>query len=201
LFYLTPEASSGSAEGASLAREGLIFKTGDRIIQASEAWERVMSIAFTIAGDSTRADRRDMQVKWAPPERFTLAERADAAVKVQAAGVPWRQAMETVMQFGPTDIARMEAERAGETLLAGAAAAPGEPAVAEGPTELEQLTERVNAFAALVRAGATPETAAAVAGLEGLEFLDAMPVTLKATDEPAPAEPTGLEAELPVAPI
>jgi hypothetical protein len=32
LFYLTPDAANGSAEGASLAREGLVFKTEDRIV-------------------------------------------------------------------------------------------------------------------------------------------------------------------------
>lgn len=188
LFYLTPEATSGSAEGASLAREGLIFKTGDRIVQASEAWERVMSLAFIIAGDTARASRRDMQVRWAPPERYTLAERADAATKVQSAGVPWRQTMETVLQFSPPDIARMEAERAGDQLVADGAAAAGAPGEPAGPSELDQLAQRVEMWGIMVRTGATPASAAAVAGLEGLEFLPATPVTIKLMAEDVPAD-------------
>jgi hypothetical protein len=118
LFYLTPDATNGSAEGASLAREGLVFKTADRIVQASEAWEQVMSLAFLFAGDETRARRGDMEALWAPPERFSLAERYDAASKAQAAGVPWRSVMTDVLQFSPQQVERMEADRATDAFLA-----------------------------------------------------------------------------------
>lgn len=118
LFYLTPDAANGSAEGASLAREGLVFKTSDRIVAASECWERVMALAFLFAGDEQRARLGDMQTLWAPPERFSLAERYDAASKAQAAGVPWRSVMRDVLQFSPQEIDRMEAERATDAFLA-----------------------------------------------------------------------------------
>lgn len=118
LFYLSPDAANGSAEGASLAREGLIFKAKDRLAQLGESVEQWMSMAFLMAGDTVRANRADMEVLWSPPERFTLAERYDAASKAQAAGVPWRTAMQSVLQFGPQEIERMEAERAADALLA-----------------------------------------------------------------------------------
>lgn len=118
LFYLTPDAANGSAEGASLAREGLVFKTEDRIGQVTESWEQVMSLAFLFAGDEVRAQRGDMEVIWRSPERFSLAERYDAASKAIAAGVPWRTVMADVLQMSPQAIARMEAERAGDLLLA-----------------------------------------------------------------------------------
>lgn len=117
LFYLTPEATNGSAEGASLAREGLVFKTMDRLVQAGESWEQVMSLAFTFAQDEQRASRGDMEVIWASPERFSLAERYDAAAKAQAAGVPWRTVMSDVLQFSPQQIDRMEVERQADALL------------------------------------------------------------------------------------
>lgn len=128
LFYLTPDAANGSAEGASLAREGLVFKTSDRISQASESWERVMSLAFLFAGDQERASLGDMEVLWAPPERFSLAERYDAASKAQSAGVPWRTVMSDVLQFSPQAIDRMETERATDAFLA-----PVPPGLAEAP--------------------------------------------------------------------
>ena len=119
LFYLTPDANNGSAEGASLAREGLIFKTHDRLVQTGEAWEQVMALAFLFADDDVRARRGDMEILWAPPERFSLAERYDAASKAQAAGVPWRAVMTDVLQFSPQQVDRMEADRATDAFLAG----------------------------------------------------------------------------------
>ncbi len=116
LFYLTPDAANGSAEGASLMREGLVFKTQDRITQASESWEQVMSLAFLFAGDTERASRPDMEVIWGPPERRSLAERADAASK--ALDLPWRTRMSEIWQFSPQQIDRMEAERVADAMLA-----------------------------------------------------------------------------------
>lgn len=120
LFYLTPEATNGSAEGASLAREGLVFKAMDRLVETGESWEQVMSLAFIFAGDEARATRNDMEVVWRSPERFSLAERYDAASKAQGAGVPWRTVMEDILQFSPQQVDRMEAERH-QDLLTGAA--------------------------------------------------------------------------------
>lgn len=125
LFYLTPEAANGSAEGAALAREGLVFKTQDRLTATGEAWERVMSLAFLFAGDTERARMPDLEVIWASPERFSLAERYDAATKAQAAGVPWREVMSEILQFSPAVIARMEAERSADLLFAASLAQPG----------------------------------------------------------------------------
>lgn len=118
LFYLTPEGTNGSAEGAALAREGLVFKAEDRQVGLGEEWERVESYAFTFAGDLERASLPDMQIMWAPAERFTLAQRYDAASKASLAGVPWRTVMSSVLQFSPQEVARMEAERAADALLA-----------------------------------------------------------------------------------
>ena len=127
LFYLSPEAANGSAEGASLAREGLVFKTKDRIGQATESWEQVLSLAFQFAGDNQRASRQDIEVLWLPPERFSLAERYDAASKASAAGVPWREIMSDVLQFSPQAVERMQSERAGDALLTAALNTPSVP--------------------------------------------------------------------------
>jgi hypothetical protein len=128
LFYLTPDAANGSAEGASLAREGLVFKVEDRQVEFGESWERVMSLAFTFAGDDTRARRPDMEVVWAPAERFSLAERYDAASKAGAAGVPQRTIWSDVLQFPPQQVERMETERAADAFLN----PPQEPALGGG---------------------------------------------------------------------
>jgi hypothetical protein len=129
--YLEPV--NESAEGVDAKREGLIFTVEDRNKQTGESWEQVMSLAFVFAGDTDRARRADMEIIWADPARRSLAERADAAAKAQAGGLTWRAIMETVWQFSPQKIARMEAERASDALraavLARTTAAPAAPVV------------------------------------------------------------------------
>jgi Phage portal protein, SPP1 Gp6-like len=120
LFYFTPD-DSNSAESAALKREGLIFKTRDRLAQHGESWEQVMSLAFLFAGDPIRASRRDLEILWADPERHSLAERADAATKYVSVGVPWESVVSDVLQYTPQGLARMQTQRASEALLAAAA--------------------------------------------------------------------------------
>jgi hypothetical protein len=94
-----------------------VFKATDRITQASESLEAVMSLAFLFTGDTERARRGDMEVLWAPPDRVTMAEKYDAAVKALAAGETWRSVMQDVLGKSPQQIARMEGERAAEAFL------------------------------------------------------------------------------------
>ena len=111
-----PGGENQTAEGAAFAREGLVFKTEDRIARASSAWDRLMRLVLG-------AD--DVVTKWLPAERQSLAERADAASK--AADLPWRTRMEAIWQFEGEQIDRMEAERAAEAVPP--AAAPAAPAI------------------------------------------------------------------------
>lgn len=128
LFYLTPEAANGSAEGAALSREGLIFKAKDRLRALGEPWEAVMSLVFAYAGDPVRSARPDLEVLWEPPERFSLGERADAAAKAFAGGLTWEQVQETVWQTSPQEMARRRVERDRE-LAAAERLAPPSPAL------------------------------------------------------------------------
>jgi hypothetical protein len=114
MHYLSPEGANGSAEGASLAREGLVFKAEDRMNRVTSSWSKVMSLMFKWIGDNERANLLDLEPIWKPAERYSLAERADANSKLQ--DVPFRMRMATVMQYTPEEIAEMEIERAGETL-------------------------------------------------------------------------------------
>jgi hypothetical protein len=116
LFYLTPDAANGSAEGASLAREGLVFKAEDRQTEFGESWEQVMSLAFLYQGDAQRASRRDMEVIWAPVERFSLAERYDAASKAKDV-IPTRTIRTDVLGFSPQAVDRMDVEDEAQALL------------------------------------------------------------------------------------
>jgi hypothetical protein len=115
MHYLTPEGANGSAEGAALAREGLVFKAEDRIARVNSGWSKVMSLMFRWLGDEQRAELLDLEPIWKPAERYSLAERADANSKFQ--DIPFRSRMSLVGQFTPAEVAQMEVERAGEQLL------------------------------------------------------------------------------------
>lgn len=143
MYYLAQVNEPAASVGAK--REGLIFVATDRLKGAGESWEQVMSLGFALAGDLERARRPDMEVLWADPQRWTLAERADAAAKATAGGLTWRATMEDVWQFSPQKIARMEAERAAEqlrtALLAARLAGAGPAAPAQRPEERPEAPE------------------------------------------------------------
>ena len=115
MHYLNSEGANQSAEGAALSREGLVFKTEDRIARATVGWSKVMSLMFRYTGDSVRSELLDLEPIWETPERYSLSERADANSKFQ--DIPFSSRMTLVGQFSPAEIAEMEVERAGEAIL------------------------------------------------------------------------------------
>lgn len=118
LHTVTPDAANGSAEGASLLREGQTFKVEDRRMRAGVGLARTMSLAFQFMGDEQRADRSMIETIWAPAERYSLQEKSQAAAQQKAAGVPDAMIAEKVLQWSPSDIARAKQERADEFFTA-----------------------------------------------------------------------------------
>lgn len=141
MHMLSSAGVNQSAEGASLAREGLVFKVEDRIARTSYPWAQVMSLALTHAGQSDRADLSKIQTIWAPAQRLSLAERADAASKLKGI-LPTRTMLITVLGMSPQEADRTMTEAADELVLApevqqalasGAAQPGATPAIAAGP--------------------------------------------------------------------
>ena len=118
LFSVVPDAANGSAEGAALQREGLIFKTEACIALADSPFCRMMGTAFKILGDEQRADTAEISSVWASPRRSSLQERATAAVQAKVAGVPWRTLMEKFIELTPDEIATAETERLDDAFMA-----------------------------------------------------------------------------------
>ena len=81
LAMFNPESANQTAEGATAAREGLVFKVEDRIMRAKDGLIDVLALAFRFTDDAARARRDQLGIIWAPVERRSLAERADAASK------------------------------------------------------------------------------------------------------------------------
>lgn len=113
LSMLLPDGANQTAEGASFAKEGLIFKSQDRRNRADDALTRVLGGALAIE----RGERdivEGVEVSWLPVERQSLAERADAAAKAQ--DLPWRTRMTDIWQYGADRVDDMESERAADAL-------------------------------------------------------------------------------------
>ena len=81
MAMLAPDSQNQTAEGATYAREGLVFRGEDRIMRVSHTARHLMSFVFRLAGDEERADLGGIELLWAPLERRSLGERADAASK------------------------------------------------------------------------------------------------------------------------
>lgn len=115
--YLIGAVVNVSGDALKAAETGLISKVRDRQRNFGESWEQTMRLAFRVLGDETRATSYTAETLWRDPESRSVAEMADAAVKKASAGVPWRQRMED-MGYTPTQIARMEIDRAADALNA-----------------------------------------------------------------------------------
>jgi hypothetical protein len=127
LPMLDPDSANQTAEGATAAKEGLIFKVEDRLNRATEGMKDVMSLAFLFsrrrrAGPIDRRSRccgrRPSAGRW--PSGLTRPARLT--------DIPWRTKMTDIWGFSPQEVDRMESERATDALLLAAQAPPAPPA-------------------------------------------------------------------------
>lgn len=106
MTMLLPDSQNQSAEGASAAREGLVFKAKNRQKRAAYGWNQVMQLALLFGGNGLQ---RDVETLWLPAERQSLAERADAASK--ATDLPFGTKLRKVWGFSEAEAERIEQER------------------------------------------------------------------------------------------
>lgn len=133
LHLITPDAANGSAEGAALMREGLVFKVKDRRSRLNPRLVELWKMAFAFAGESDRIG--NIELLWGPIESFSLTARADAATKLR--GLMSRaRILQDVMEFTPDQIQQNEQELQQDAILdlALGAAGAGQVRVAETTT-------------------------------------------------------------------
>ncbi|NAE18045.1 hypothetical protein [Enterococcus hirae] len=137
LHLITPDAASGSAEGASLLREGHIYKVIDRRDRASGPLARVMACAFAFMGDQDRADVTQIETLWDPAERFSLAEKGSAAAQLNGI-LPDEELFTEVLQYPPDAIPRLLSMKRAQaaTALLFAPPAPAASAAAATPAAI-----------------------------------------------------------------
>lgn len=117
LHIITPDAAQGSAEGAGLMRESHTDAVGACRAYAAKGWREFQATAFAFTEDAEyrrRADEAEIQVLWGPAERYSLAERADAASKAQ--DLPTEARWRDIWQYDPSEIKSLRA-LAGRDLL------------------------------------------------------------------------------------
>lgn len=114
LYSFSPDAAQGSAEGASLQRESLTFKTEAHIDRVDPGWERVAAQILTASGIAV--DRETLDIIWASVERFSLTERANAVAQTRGT-VPRRSQLIDIMGYSPTDADRKMTELTEDMVL------------------------------------------------------------------------------------
>ena len=112
---LIPDNANQAATGAEFAKEGLIFKTKDRLtvtkVAATAAVLKALEVE-RIQVDST------LEVLFEPPHAISMAEKYDAAVKAKAAGESWKSIQRNILGYSPEQIAQDALDRAEEQLAA-----------------------------------------------------------------------------------
>lgn len=129
--YLLSEFVNAGGDAFSQSETGHVAKCNERMQQDGEAAEDVIRLAYAWL-DDPQASRLDSEVIWADPQYRSLAEKADAAVKMSAAGVPWRTIMTQVLGYSPQEVGRMESERASDALTQVLMAPAAQPAIGPG---------------------------------------------------------------------
>lgn len=118
LYVLSPDAAAGSAEGASLAREMLVFKVEDLIDRASDQLGQTMATSFALQGDSVRADASQLETIWQPADRVSINERANAASQA-VTSMSKRMIQEKIYQLSPAELQRERQYEADEAFSVG----------------------------------------------------------------------------------
>lgn len=132
MHMLMPAGENQSAEGAAKSTEGLVYLVEDRRLRTDVCWCTVVSNGFRYLEDEDRSDPTQLSIIWAPAERFSLTQKADAAVKAKAADMPWRWRATHIWQIPPDEVNRLAGDRASDAILESlrvpAAAATADPA-------------------------------------------------------------------------
>lgn len=180
---MLPDGANQTVDGSLAAREGLLFKIADRLPRMSPTMGAALK-AFLIIGMPEFVG--NVQVEFAKPHMATQSEKAQAAVTAKAADVPWRTRMRDFMGYSHEEIDAMELERAAEMLqldaLVNPVMTPTADGVAAAPAPVEDpaaVKAKAEAMGILIRAGVVAESAAAMVGLNSVEFSGAMPTSLR----------------------
>lgn len=113
--YLLGEMVNLSADAIRAAEAGLISKIKAHQIDLGEAHEEVVRLMLLV-DDPDREIPTDVETRWKDAESRSLAERADAAVKLASLNMPWQLIGEMVMGLSQQEINRLQAQTGADAL-------------------------------------------------------------------------------------
>lgn len=117
---LIPDAANQSAGGADFAKEGLVFKTRDRLVVAKIAAAAALLKGLDVEG--IEGVEETLDVTFEPPHAISMAEKYDAAAKAKAAGESWKSIARNILGYSPQQITQDARDRFEEQYLAALAA-------------------------------------------------------------------------------
>jgi hypothetical protein len=139
LHLITPDAANQSAEGASLMREGLVFKVKDRRARMNPRLVLLFKMAFAFAGESDRT--KNIELLWGPVESFSLTEQSNAVAQTNNVLSRKRQ-LQDIMEMTPDQIQQNEQELQQQRILDAAFATPPAPPAARTPSPAAKALEQ-----------------------------------------------------------
>lgn len=108
-FPLEQGMHSISADAIRASEGGMHAKVTGHKASLGEGWEEVLRLAGRMSDDPIILPP-GAKIKWKDHESRSMAERADAAVKVASLGLPWQFVAERWLNMTPDEIARVEAD-------------------------------------------------------------------------------------------
>jgi hypothetical protein len=126
----SPDSANQSANGASLYREGLTFNVEDLCRIAGAGHSQVISLAFQLKGDTQRGSSADVIVDWAPADRYSILEMAQADAQ---SSLPLAQKCARIYGMSPAEVKITVAQATQQAFMVAAlqpTPAPADPAPA-----------------------------------------------------------------------
>lgn len=115
--YLLGEMVNLSADAIRAGEAGLVSKVRRHHRPLGESHEDVTRLLLRIKDpNDERGQDPKAQIIWTDPESRSLAERADAGLKMQQSGMPWQIVAEKVYGMTPQEIMRAESGRGSDVL-------------------------------------------------------------------------------------
>lgn len=140
LYTVTPDVANGSAEGASLQREQLTFKVEDRQDRWELSHELVGELIFRTDGDAERSEPGTIEIMWAPADRPSMSERANAIAQTKGV-IPRYIQLTEIWGMDPATADRAMTQLHEDMVLDSAMAAAAAPPPAPGRPGGSQQTK------------------------------------------------------------
>lgn len=116
LYTVTPDAANGSAEGATLQRETNTFKVEARQDRFEISHQKVGELIFRTLGELERATPGSIEIIWAPAQRLSMTERANAIAQTRGVISRYQQATQ-IWGMTPAEADRNASELVDDLIL------------------------------------------------------------------------------------